>query len=157
MPAGALPAAVRGRETGAGQPVAPCAQQGMWGGGWLTRHRQPKCRSEHAMLGAVSESTCRSLTDWPDLAFALGELSAEGLVTLSDGQAHCLPCVPRKLRAPADCARPSRHEGKARGADAQDWPSEAQGNVHCPLFSRKWPAETAPALMDVLRLMRVVI
>ena len=38
----------------------------------------------------------------------------------------------------------------------QGWPSEAEGNVDCPLFSRKWPKETASAVMDVLQLMRVV-
>jgi len=42
-------------------------------------------------------------------------------------------------------------------ANAQGWPAEAEGNVHCPLFSRKWPAETVPAAMDALQLMRVVI
>ena len=41
-------------------------------------------------------------------------------------------------------------------ADPQGWPAEAEGNVHCHLFSRKWPADAAPAVMDALQLMRVV-
>ena len=39
---------------------------------------------------------------------------------------------------------------------AQGWPAEAQGNMHCPLFSRKWPAETAAAVLETALLTRIV-
>jgi len=35
------------------------------------------------------------------------------------------------------------------GANAQDSSAEVQRNVHSPLLSRKWPADTAPAANDV--------
>lgn len=38
----------------------------------------------------------------------------------------------------------------------QGWPEKARRNVHCHLFSRKWPADTADKLLDAVMQMRIV-
>ena len=39
---------------------------------------------------------------------------------------------------------------------AQGWPEKARRNVHCHLFSRKWPKDTADHLLDAALQMRIV-
>jgi hypothetical protein len=38
----------------------------------------------------------------------------------------------------------------------QDWPSQARRNVHCHLFSRKWPADTVANVLHAALQMRIV-
>ena len=38
----------------------------------------------------------------------------------------------------------------------QEWPARARRNMHCHLFSRKWPANTADRVLDAALHMRIV-